>query len=210
MNCYAPSGSNNKREREEFFTELFLHLLNIGGGKLPICAGDFNSIVEPIDTTRNFTAKLSKVFRRLVSQAQYIDCFRSLDQAAREYTFHRGEHIAQSRLDRVYAPPHLANKILTTCHKASVSDHCRVETVFNIETGQSSRRSRCSGFWKLNTSLLENEDFYVQFNILYERLSSLKDEYDDIAQWWEVLTKPSIAKFCKDFSYQLTQERKAT
>ena len=54
MNCYAPSGSNNKREREEFFTELFLHLLNVGGGKLPVCAGDFNSVVEPKDTTRNF------------------------------------------------------------------------------------------------------------------------------------------------------------
>ena len=210
MNCYVPSGSNNKRERKEFFTELFLHLLNVGGGKLPVCAGDFNSVVEPIDTTRNFQAKHSEVFKRLVSQAQYSDCFRSLHPTAWEYTFHREEHMAQSRLDRVYLPPHLADKLLTTCHKASISDHCRVETVLDIEIGQTRRRSHCPGFWKLNTSLLENEDFHVQFNTLYQRMSSLIEEYDDIAQWWEILAKPSIAKFCRDFSYQLAQERKVT
>ena len=88
VNVYAPSGSNNRREREEFFTELFLHLLNVGGGKLPICAGDFNSILEPIDTTRHFPAKFSKVLSKLVRQAKYIDCFCSLHPTACEYTFH--------------------------------------------------------------------------------------------------------------------------
>ena len=41
-------------------------------------------------------------------------------------------------------------------------------------------------------------------------MSGLIDEYDDIAQWWEVLAKPSIVKFCKDFSFKLAQERKCT
>ena len=124
VNVYAPSGSNNRRQREDFFTELFLHLLNIEGGKLPVIAGDFNSVVAEIDTTRHFSAKLSKVFRQLVHQAQYSDCFRTLHPAAKEFTFHRGAHMAQSRLDRVYAPPHLADRIMTTCHKAGISDHC--------------------------------------------------------------------------------------
>ena len=85
VNVYAPSGSNNRREREEFFTELFPHLLNVGEGKLPAIAGDFNSILEEIDTTRHFQAKLSKVFKNLVNQAQYTDCFRSLHPAAQEF-----------------------------------------------------------------------------------------------------------------------------
>ena len=99
---------------------------------------------------------------------------------------------------------------MTTCHKAGIGDHCRVEAVFKIETGQTRRRPNLPGFWKLNTSLLDNEAFHAQFNILYERLSSLNDEYDDIAQWWELLAKPSIVKFCKDFSYMLAKQRKAT
>ena len=210
VNVYAPSGSNNKKEREDFFTELFLHLLNKGEGKLPVISGDFNSVLAEIDTTRHFSAKFSKVLRQLVRQAQYIDCFRFLHPAAQEFTFHRGAHMAQSRLDRVYAPPHLADKVMTACHKAGISDHCRVEVVLNIETGQTRRRFHRPGFWKLNTSLLDNDDFLPQFRFLYESLSNLIDEYDDIAQWWELLAKPSITKFCKDFSYQLAQERKAT
>ena len=38
VNVYAPSGSNNRRERAEFFIELFPHLLHIGEGKLPVLA----------------------------------------------------------------------------------------------------------------------------------------------------------------------------
>ena len=177
---------------------------------MPVLAGDFNSVVAEIDTTRHFYAKLSKVFRQLVRQVQYIDCFRSLHPTAQEFTFHRGAHLAQSRLDRVYAPPYLADKIVTTCHKAGISDHCRVEVGFNITTGQTRRKSHRSGYWKLNTSLLDNENFHVQFNVLYERLSNLTDDYENIAQWWEILAKPTITKFCKDFSFKLAQQRKST
>ena len=89
VNVYAPSGSSNRREREEFFSELYLHLHNIGGGKLPVLAGDFNSVITEVDTTRHFSSKLSKVFRQLVDQSLYSDCFRSLHPSAHEFTFQR-------------------------------------------------------------------------------------------------------------------------
>ena len=65
-------------------------------------------------------------------------------------------------------------------------------------------------FWKLNTSLLENEDFRYQLQSLYDKVVSLIGEYDDYADWWETLAKPSIATFCKDFSSKLCKERKST
>ena len=211
INVYAPSGSNNKRERAEFFTELFPHLLHIGGGKLPVLVGDFNAVLSAADTTRNFAAKYCQVLDGLVTQMRYKDCFRQLYPAGTEYTFHRGALVAQSRLDRVYAPPHLSDKILSVCHKAGTSDHCRVETVFNITAGQSRASSKHSRtYWKLNTSLLDSKDFLDQFKVLYGRLSSLIEEYDDHGQWWEEMAKPSVAKFCKDFSYKLAKERRDT
>ena len=119
--------------------------------------------------------------------------------------------MAQSRLDRVYAPPHLADKIVSVCHKTGTSDHCRIETVFTIMAGQSNRSSHHSRtYWKLNTSLLDNKDFTAQFKVLYERLSGLVEEYDDYGQWWEEMAKPSITKLCKDFSHKLAKERTAT
>ena len=113
--------------------------------------GDFNSVVDEIDATRHFSAKLSKVFRQLVNQAQFSDCFRTLHPAVREFTFHRAAHMAQSRLDRVYALPHLADKIETICYKAGISDHCRVEVILNIATGHWPEQKKVSPVWFLET-----------------------------------------------------------
>ena len=56
-----------------------------------------------------------------------------------------------------------------------MSDHCRVETVFSIITGQSKRSSHSR---KLNAIVLDNAAFQAQFRILYKWLSGLIDEYD--------------------------------
>ena len=68
--------------------------------------------------------------------------------------------MAQSRLDRVHAPPHLVDKNAKISHKAGIRDHCRVEVAFNIATGQTRRRTYLPDFWKLNTSVLDNESFH--------------------------------------------------
>ena len=54
INIYAPSGSSNRRERWEFFNELFTHIVQAGGVKLPVMAGDWNAVLQQLDTTRNF------------------------------------------------------------------------------------------------------------------------------------------------------------
>ena len=35
-------------------------------------------------------------------------------------------------------------------------------------------------------------------------------EYEDHAEWWDILAKPAIASFCKGFSSKLSKERKST
>ena len=119
--------------------------------------------------------------------------------------------MAQSRLDRVYFPPHLVNSLLSTRHKPGLSDHCQVEVVlaFRVGLGRPGHHHRKT-FWKLNKSLLDDPDFNPKFKILYDRLLTLIGEYDDHAEWWEVLAKPTIAMFCKDFSSKLARQRKST
>ena len=46
INVYAPSGSGNRRERWEFFNELFTHIVQAGQEKLPVLAGDWNAILK--------------------------------------------------------------------------------------------------------------------------------------------------------------------
>ena len=57
FNVYAPSGSGNRRERWNFFNDLFAHILQVGGDRLPVMAGDWNAILEQCNTTKNFESK---------------------------------------------------------------------------------------------------------------------------------------------------------
>ena len=122
LNVYAPSGSANKRERWEMFNELAVLLLAMGRDKLPVMLGDWNCVLAELDTTNNFQAKYCKVLHRIVQTLEYKDCFRFLHPQVQEFTFHRGPHMAQSRLDRVYLPPHLVNSLLSVRHSPGVSE----------------------------------------------------------------------------------------
>jgi exonuclease III len=212
INVYAPSGSGNRRERWEFFNDLFTHIIQSGKDKLPVMAGDWNAILELTDTTNNFQSKFCKVLARLIANMNYTDSFRHLHPGAREYTFHRGANIAQSRLDRVYLPPHLVQYLLSAQHKPGISDHCKVEVELDLSPAQvrAHYQQHKKSFWKLNTSLLDNPDFHLQFQVLYEKLVRLIGEYQDHAEWWEVLAKPAIASFCKDMSSKLAKARICT
>jgi exonuclease III len=104
VNIYAPSGTANRKERWELLNELSVHILSMEKDKLPVMAGDWNVILAECDTTRYFQTKYCNVLDRVVKSFSYQDFFRYLHPGAWEYTFHRGEHVAQSRLDRVYVP----------------------------------------------------------------------------------------------------------
>ena len=109
-----------------------------------------------------------KSLDRIVKTFNYYDCFRYLHPIAREFTFQRGEHVAQSRLDRVYIPPHLLPSLVSARHKPGVSDHCQIEVKMRLGAGQTRpNNSQKKSFWKLNTSLLDNPDFKKQFQTLY-------------------------------------------
>ena len=53
------------------------------------------------------------------------------------------------------------------------------------------------GFWKLNTSILDDdEDFLLEFSIMWERLKQSKEVYKDIDEWWENYAKPASRALC--------------
>ena len=66
LNVYAPSGSENRRERSSLFTrDMFQHLLQPQEGILPILIGDWNCLVSPADTTTNYKEKYCKELEAL-------------------------------------------------------------------------------------------------------------------------------------------------
>ena len=100
INIYAPSGSQNRQSRREFFgQDIFRFVRSFSNHSLPILAGDFNSILSSRDTERNFVDKKCPVLKDLVESFYYSDAYRLLHPEGVAYTFYR-PNCAASRLDR--------------------------------------------------------------------------------------------------------------
>ena len=118
FNIYAPSGSSNKQSRRTFFGQDVFRLIRGLDKTPPILAGDFNCVLSPKDTERNFPDKKCPALKDLVNDFQYCDPYRLLHPDGEDYTFCR-PNCAASRLDRFYLPPQLVGKAKSVTHQSS-------------------------------------------------------------------------------------------
>ncbi|KAJ8351007.1 hypothetical protein AAFF_G00165500, partial [Aldrovandia affinis] len=56
-----------------------------------------------------------------------------------------------------------------------------------------------SGFWRLNTLLLEADAFKAAFTSFYRSVRTLRSMYASVVEWWEA-AKCRFAKFCRRFA----------
>jgi exonuclease III len=210
LNIYAPSGSNHRQERRDFFGQDIFNLVR-GSSSFPLIAGDFNCVLSAQDTERNFSDKKCPALTDLVRGFNYADAFRIVKPNAVEFTFHRPK-CAASRLDRFYVPQYLLPHVQDVHHHASLSDHhygiLELELA-SLESVSPPPRSK-QLYWKLNTNTLQDEDFMENFTDLYNKVKSEMASYEDIAAWWDCVAKPAFKHFCMDVSERLSYIRKNT
>ena len=128
-----------------------------------------------------------------------------------DYTFFR-PGCAASRLDRFYAPHNLIGSVRSVSHHASLGDHnyaCMIMSLPSLSLDPSPPMAS-SPYWKLNTSILKDEDFLENFSVRYKKLQAKIPEYPDIADWWDLCAKPSMREFCMAVSSHLADIRKNT
>lgn len=205
VNVYAYSGNNNKHERNIMFSETLFRNLSTKS-LLPVLVGDFNCILSNLDTTDNFNQKYCQALKDLVQTLDYTDGFRKLYPNNLEYTFLR-KNCAPSRLDRVYLPCHLEDKLVSICHKQTLSDHRLVSFDLDLDSVPD-RPVRHSAYWKLNISILKHRDFEQNFLKLWQFLQTKEDSYESTQIWWQELAKPKFKEFCIRFSQVLSNGRK--
>ena len=102
FNIYAPSGSDRKVERNNFFARDIFQAFSLGSSPW-ILGGDFNCVLRPFDIENGtgFNQKKSTQLSDLVATKNLQDVYRYIRPMAREYTFFRASS-APSRLDRFY------------------------------------------------------------------------------------------------------------
>ena len=212
MNLDAPSGTSNKTSRRLFFGEdIFRLIRSTSSASYPIIAGDFNCVLSSLDTENNFEQKKCPVLKELINVFNYSDAFRLIKPNVSELTFHIQKSTA-SRLDRFYVPQNCVPFVQNVSHHASLSDHHYVVLILNLTNLENIPLPPKSPplYWKLNTSILQDDDFLENFETFYGKIRSKIDEFHDIANWWDLLAKPAIREFCIDVSERLSFVRKNT
>ena len=210
LNIYAPSGQENRTARREFFGQtLFQHYRSLAPN-LPLCGGDFNSILYNIDARNNPNQKKSEDLRNLVHGFNLFDTFRHFYPHQVEFTFHRAE--SASRLDRFYAPQFMMPFTHSAQHLPQpYSDHCTVEITLHVPDLQKIKIESPNRFsyWKFNTENLDM-DFEENFSVVFEKARESIGQFNDIADWWDLKLKPMMIIFCKHYSIAKSRERKCT
>ena len=151
-------------------------------------------------------------------QADWIDVWRTLHPDKFEYTWKRTNPLVMSRLDYFLVPQSMIG-IIENCEiKSNIfSDHLFLE--MTIETNE---QIRGKGYWKFNTSLLEDKEYIDSANQIIAgackkfasldpgtKWDSMKQEISEHAKFWGRLKAAKVSRRKQELLKKLnTHEKK--
>ena len=211
LNIYAHSGAPGAQGRKELFGNLVL--TECKSGTVPLLAGDFNCIINILDTELNPDRKICQPLKDLVRIFSYADLFdevRPVPDCGRFTWFRRG--FPSSRLDRFYAPREFIEGLTSVTHFPTLSDHMGLEVVWGDFPGvvgsTQHKRARKGSYWKMNVRILSEDNYLKGFKALWSSLLKQEGSYKGVAEWWDLLCKPEIKNFSLDYSKKRAKLRK--
>ncbi|KAL0150101.1 hypothetical protein M9458_054528, partial [Cirrhinus mrigala] len=114
-----------------------------------------------------------------------------MHQREEGFTWFSGDGTRASRIDYILTrdcPPTDA-----TLTPLFFSDHIMLSCTLSLPTGVTVG----GGLWKLNCSLLEDEDVVREYREQFSQWQTLQDFYDSRAQWWEMVKERTRQYFRK-------------
>ena len=185
LNVYGP-GQETRDSCNNFFDEGYQFLQP----NLPvIMCGDFN-MVEDLEMDRHggrprplHTWGMESL-QKIKNDFQLVDIWRHRHPNKKQFTWHC-PHVGKdirSRLDRFYASSQICENLNeVVIEPFSWSDH---ETVI-MEFSLPGQTQRGPGYWKLNTTLLKDQDYLNLVKDFWEGWRLKKSEFSSISQWWD-------------------------
>ena len=134
FNCYAPSGSENRFARVQFYGEELFRYFKLHPDSSKIIGGDHNCVLRKDDVENGvgFASKFCGALQSLVQCEHLVDCHLLFPRQSKEFTFHRPGK-AKSRLDRFYVSDFISQDVIVSEHIPSLSDHLGVKLVLTME-----------------------------------------------------------------------------
>ncbi len=180
LNMYYPPAHPS-----DFVTKVFLDMI-ARPADLTIAGGDFNCVMNPlVDRHPHSSASLTAQARSLQNICHdlgFVDVWRTLHPADKEYTFFSTSYHCQSRLDYFFMPKTDLHLVLS-CNIDSIllSDHASVtmELQFRNTVDYSIQ-------WRLNIATIRDSAFSVYFSSEFKYFISVNSlSTDNPSLLWE-------------------------
>ena len=149
-------------------------------------AGDFNIALTADDRKSNVSVvqPSANILKRLIEEHNLVDIWREKHPNLKQYTWCRQNPNVMSRLD--YFLISKSMKLLCKSTKIKESVHTDHKLIYLVLL-KPNNNQRGPGFWKLNSSLLKDQEYINQIS---ELISEKKQEYNDIDDkriFWDLL-----------------------
>jgi exonuclease III len=201
INVYAP---NSEAERKQFFLDLAPYF--ICNRDIVFC-GDFNCILDSkLDKVggnldRGFAGKVE--LGDIAADFRLVDLYRHLHPDSISTTWTDPGKNISCRLDRIY----VSRSMLSSCLSCTVlpfgsSDHDCVVVSLDSRGGMTTG----PGYWKLNSSILKDRAFRVEFIAFWKKLIAGKIITQDLWDHFKISLKHLVTNYCK----RKAQDRRAT
>ena len=214
ITVYCP---NTESEKISFFKKLKTYVSKYAlTEENIILAGDFNCVFQAIDRLNNqcHLDKSVPILRDLLLKFSLNDTWRKINWKKPGFTWCNADNTPVSRIDYIF----ISDLILSKVEKINVkqvpgthsdgirlSDHRAINIKIDINENK-----RGPGYWKLNTSLLKNEEYKKNIKALiktYQKIHENKTEILNTHETWERL-KLDIKNYSIQFSKSLRKSHK--
>ena len=211
-NIYLHSGTDaiSRGNRERYCSEVIPQLL-LNRQVFGCIGGDWNSITDKKDCTRNPDSKMSPSLKRMINVFELKDSFRHLHPNSEEYSrYYSNDRHGEgaSRIDRSYHWGHI--QVLDTEYVGiAFSDHlAHVVTIALPKNMEKSISPKTRPFFKTSPEVVHDKVFQDRLNVVMEHWKEVLNRGLDILSWWEVVAKPGIKNLAITRSKELNKQKR--
>ncbi len=208
---YAPSGEQNKINRDFFFRQTVPAYVT--QYKAPaIILGDFNAVDEFEDRKSNKTTPpktslaLLESLRDLVKALDLTDAWRNIRKNEPGWTYNCAT--GQARLDRIYFQ-HPVTFFKIQMHDLPFGDHRPVVGYIDSNAPCRVDRERSMDLWKLNTAVLEEEEYIELVKNFIVDMSQHPSRNENVDHWWEHIFKPALKRLSINYCRKRVCEQRS-
>ena len=190
------------QDTPNFYSEIVFKQIQAWNPDFSIFAGDYNVVLDHALDTKNYQHENNpfarEALKNQIHQYNLVDIWRELHPDGKQYTWRKFNENKQSRLDYFL----ISASLLPYVQNASIipsycSDHSGIELEIDF-----SKFIRGRGFWKFNTSLLNDPDYIKIIKNTIKRVTCQYAIVDNDENFYNNATNEAL----QEFYYSTTPE----